>query len=402
MADTMLDGVKVLDLSQLIAGPYCAKLLADYGAEVIKVEPPEGEPSRRLSPFAQNDPNIEKSGVFMALNTNKKSITLNLNTTSGQNILRRLAREADILVESFNPDTMEGWGLGYEELEQVNPRLVMISITPFGQTGPFKNYRGSEMTVYAMSGVMWVTGGPDDNPLKMADYASSGLSGASACIATLAAYFGVQFNGLPGQHIDFSLQESQASSIDRGGTNLLAAAYSGSLYFYRALALSTSLMPVGNYPCQDGFIHMSPNPAWWDRFCRMLDRPDMTNDPNFTQNLFNLEKIPEIEAILIPWVYEHGKQWIMEKAQAEGFAITAVNTMEDTFKDPHLKSRDFFTEMDHPEAGKVVYPGPPFRPELAPRLVGKAPLLGEHNVEVYEGLGYTKQDMVILRERGVI
>lgn len=402
MADRLLEGVVVVDLSRNVAGPYATKLLADYGADVIKVEPPTGDPSRRLGPFPGDVPHPERSGVFLFLNTSKRSVTVDIETASGRRIVRELAERADILVESFPPGTMERLGLGYERLAALNPDLVVSSITPFGQHGPYSGFSADEMAVYAASGVMSVTGVDSRQPLKLGDYATLTLGGASACAATLAAFFGAAHNGTGGQHVDFSLQEAQAASMDRGGTNLAAAALSGDLFFERALSFSLSIIPTGNYAAADGFVHMTAMPTWWDRFTSMIDRPDMREDPRFLSNLFNPEMKGEVDAAFIPWLLDHDKQWIMEKGQREGFAITAINTMEDVFADPHLRHRDFFETLDHPEAGPFEYPGPPFRPARTARSMTRAPLLGEHTAEVLGELGYEPSDIVILRERGVV
>lgn len=402
MAEGLLSGVEVLDLSQLVAGPYATKLLADHGADVIKVEPLTGDPSRRLAPFPGDVPHPERSGVFLFLNTSKRSMTVDVETPSGRRIVRQLADRADILVESFTPGTMERLGIGYEQLAATNPDLVVTSITPFGRQGPYAGFAADEITVYATSGVMSVTGVDSRQPLKLGDYATLTLGGASACAATLAAFFGAAHTGTGGQHVDFSLQESQAASMDRGGTNLAAAAASGDLFFERALSFSLSIIPTGNYAAADGFVHVTAMPTWWDRFTNMLDRPDMRDDPHFLTNLFNPELKEEVDAVFIPWLLDHDKQWIMEKGQREGFAITAINTMEDVFADPHLRHRGFFETLEHPETGPLEYPGPPFRPALTPRSMRRAPLLGEHTVEVLGELGYEPSDIVILRERGVV
>jgi len=402
MADGLLDGVVVVDLSQDVAGPYATKLLADHGADVIKIEPLTGDPSRRLGPFPGDVPHPERSGVFLVLNTSKRSMTLDVETATGRKIVGELAERADILVESFPPGTMERMGIGYPDLAARNPRLVMTSITPFGQDGPYAGFAADEMTVYAASGVMSVTGIDSRQPLKLGDYATLSLGGASACAATLAAFFGAAHGGIGGQHVDFSLQESQAASMDRGGTNLAAAALTGDLFFERALSFSLSIIPTGNYTASDGYVHMTAMPTWWNRFTNMMDRPDMRDDPEFLANLFNPEKKGEVDAAFIPWLLEHDKQWIMQKGQQEGFAITAINTMAEVFADPHLRHRGFFETLDHPATGPLEYPGPPFRPSLTPRTMRRAPLLGEHTVEILGELGYEASDTVILRERGVI
>ncbi len=396
-----LSDVKVIDLTQHVAGPYATRLMADMGAEVIKIENPRsGDVARRLGPFPGDVPHSEKSGLFLHLNTNKKSLTLNLKSATGQRILQDLVKDADILVESYPPKVSQALGITYEELEKVNPRLVVSSITNFGQTGPYRDFKATDMVIYALGGVMHVTGVYGREPVKIGNYAILYLCGTASAALTMATFYGARYQGL-GQHIDISLMEQAAHSMDRGGTGLTAWAYSGSPYFQRAATFRGSILPTGLVPCADGYVWFNPVVAWWPRVMEAIGRPELAQDPRYTQNMFNLELADEVDAILLEWTMQHTKQEIMLVLGTA--AVTAANTMEDVFKDPHLRARGFFTEIDHPVAGKFEYPGEPYKLTETPWQAGRAPLLGEHTQEILGGrLGYTQQDLATLRAAGVI
>ena len=404
---TALDGVRVIDLTHYIAGPYCTKLLADFGAEVIKIERPEGgDPARRMGPFFHDDPHPEKSGLFLHLNTNKKSITLNLKSQSGKQILKALAREADILVENFHPRVLPALELDYPVLEQLNPRLIMTSISNFGHTGPYRDYKMSESIAYAMGGVMHATGVSDREPLKLAFTVEQFLVGNVAAAATMGAFMGALIHGV-GQQLDLAIMEIQVGNQDRGTTNLMTYQYSGDPSFKRNQEFGRSILPAGVYPTADGYVQFAGfQAAWWGRVCRMMDRPELINDPHFTSpdNFYGNPSVKqEVDAMLYEWLLQHGKQAVMEKAQESGYLTGAINTMEDVFNDPHLAHRNFFVEVDHPYTGPINYPGPNFLMSETPWRAGRAPLLGEHNREVYcDRLGYSAEDLVGMRERGVI
>ncbi|MDY6855476.1 MAG: CoA transferase [Thermodesulfobacteriota bacterium] len=402
-ASQSLHGVKVLDITHYIAGPYCTKLFADYGAEVIKIERPgQGDESRRLGPFPDDRPDPEKSGLFLHLNTNKKGITLNLKTDLGVKICKELVKWADILVESFEPRVMPSLGLNYETLHKINPRLVMTSISNFGQSGPYRDYKASEIVLYGMGGAMCSTGLPN-RPLKLAGSMIQYQAGTFASVPTMGALLASKIQGI-GQHVDISIMESQLGSVDRRAQNILSFAYSGETAFFRSTRLGFLILPHGRYPCKDGFIeYAGAEPIFWPRWVKMLEMPELLNDPRF-KDLTDLTYKDEFEAIFLPWLIERSKQEAMEKAQNEGVPGAALKTTEDVFKDPHLEERGYFVEIDRPVSGKIKYTGAPFKMEKTPWKIRRpAPLLGQHNEEVYNGLlGYTKQEIKTLYSIGVI
>jgi crotonobetainyl-CoA:carnitine CoA-transferase CaiB-like acyl-CoA transferase len=414
-----LDGVKVLDLTHYITGAYCTKLFADYGADVIKIERPDGgDPARRIGPFWHDEPNLEGSGLFLDLNTNKQSVTVNLKSEAGRKIVLDLAKDADILVESFSPRVMPSLGLGYETLHAINPHLVYTSISNFGQNGPYRDYKLTEINLYALGGTMIATGMPDRAPVKLGLTVEHFYAGMVSATATMGAFYGVgpHLNSLPegegenvGQHVDLSLFEIQVGNQDRAVQGQMMYQYTGGLagpVRTGGGSAGRNILPAGVYPAADGYVQFFTLAPHWDRICRVIDRPDLIKDPFFTapENFTgNAEAKAMFDALLIEWCVQHAKLEIMEKSQAEGYMCGAINTMEDVFNDPHLAARGFFVEIDHPHTGPLRYPGPQFKMSATPWRPGRAPLLGEHTeVVLRERLGFTKESVARLRAQGAI
>jgi len=400
MSEQALSGVKVLDLTWQIAGPYCTKLLADFGADVIKIEKPgDGDPARSMGPFFKDDPSPEKSLLFLHLNTNKKSITLNLKTATGKKLFIELVKDAQILVESFRPHVMSSLGLDYATLAKINPELVMVSISNFGQTGPYRDYRASELIINGMGGKMLDMGLPDREPQRGAANTYQYQAGNTAATAAITGLYTAETQGI-GQHIDVSIFELLNTTLDHHTTNLIAYQYNGQIQATRSDEVG--LLPAGVLRCQDGFVlsFVFPGMASWLNFGPMIGIPDLLEqfpDP------FDAERRGELEALWLPFYFEHGKQELMEKGQAAGVSITAINTPADVVEDPHFNARGFFVDIEHPVTGKLKCPGAPFRTDEMPWQVRRpAPLLGQHNEEVYGGLGHSKKNLVHLRETGVI
>ena len=406
MLEQALSGVKVLDLTWQIAGPYCTKLLADYGADVIKVERPgKGDPTRAMGPFFKDDPNPEKSGLFLHLNTNKKGITLNLKSATGKKILKQLIADSDILVESFSPHVMPSLGLDYQTLEKVNPRLVMVSISSFGQTGPYRDFKASEIVEYAMGGEMCSTGIAGREPLKLGGNVIQYQAGTVAAVATMGALYAAEGQGI-GQHVDISIMETQAGSADRRIMYILSYIMAGvttTRWPPPREAVRMLIMPQGIYPCEDGFVNTLSLPQWWSRYIEALGMPELKDDPRF-QNVYSAEAGMEFDAIWYSWLADHNKQELFDIFLKSKIAAAPVNSPEDLLKYTQLKAREYFVEVDHPETGKVTYPGAPFKmSETSWKIRQPAPLLGQHNEEIYcRLLGYTKEELVKLREGGII
>ena len=403
MQEQALSDVKVLDLTWYISGPCCTRLLADYGADVIKVERPgEGDPARRMGPFLGDDPHLEKSGLFLHLNNNKRSITLNLKSQTGKKIFEELVKDVDILVESFSPRVMPSLGLSYEELEKINPKLVMTSVSNFGQSGPYRDYKASDLIIYGMGGAMYSNGLPDREPLKKGERITEYQGGYHAAAATMMAFLAARTQGV-GQHVDVSLLEMQLGTVDRRMGQLLAYQYNGEVT-PRTDPRVQLKYPFGIHPCKDGYWDILGYPPYMDRTARMMGMPELAQDQRFKD--LAAQRQPghhdEWQALFISWCMEHTKREILTRGQEAGVMCGVVNTTEDLVNDPHWRAREFWVEMEHPVAGKLTYTGAPFRAETPWRLSRPAPLLGQHNEEVYGALGYTRDDLVKLRGQGVI
>ena len=385
-----LSDLRVIDLTHGIAGPYCTKLLADFGADVIKVERPgSGDFTRSLGPFPQDIPHPEKSGLFLHLNTNKRSLVLDLKTPQGVEAVKELVRDAEILVESFRPGVMADLGLGYETLSRINPNLVMTSISNFGQTGPYRDYAASELTLFGMGGNMHASGLPDRYPLKLGGNHVQYQAGNVAAMATLSAWYAQRYQGMGGQQVDVSIFETQMGSINHRMRNLLNYQYTGERGRRRGPGVAGGY-PAGNYPCQDGYVNVGGGPRW-SRTVEMLGMPELLDDPRFAPPLGQLsaEGRQEFETtIFLPWLMERTKQQVVEECQAHRILSGANNDIGEVVdNNPQLDARNYFVEIDHPVAGRFRYPGAPILTESRWwRIRRPAPLLGQHTQEVLEEL----------------
>ena len=402
--DQALSDVRVLDLTWHIAGPYCTKLLADYGADVLKVERPgQGDPARTMGPFFQDDPHPEKSGPFLYLNTNKKGITLNLKSELGRNIFRELVKDVDILVENFRPRVMASLGLDYETLEKINPRLVMTSISNYGQTGPYRDFKASDLIIYGMGGAMNSVGLPEREPLKKGTGTPVLFSGGNAAaMMTMIALYAAKTQGV-GQQLDISLFQAQMGTIDRRMSQLIAFQYNNEVTA-RADPRVTRMFPFGVHPAMDGNWEIAAVGSQWPAVSKMMDMPELLEKwPNVIAQMMPGAK-EEFDTIFIPWCFEHTKKECVELGQKAGALCGPLATTEDLLQDAQFQARGFWTEIEHPVVGKVTYPGAPFKAEEMPWQIRRpAPLLGQHNGEIYcEKLGYTSRELVKLKEAGVI
>lgn len=399
MTEQALSGVKVLDLTHFIAGPYCTKLLADYGAEVIKVERPGiGDSTRRMGPFFGDDPHPEKSGRFLYLNTNKKGITLNLKTKAGVGILKKLAADADILVENFSPGVMQRLGLDYEELKKINPRLTVTSISNFGQTGPYRDFKSSELVGDAMGGWMMVVGDPERQPLKPGGSQAQHVGGLFGSVGTMTAFYGSQDTGV-GQHVDISLMEA-VLYIQMN----ITSTYSYHEQITKRNGNFVWPPPGSIIPCKDGYIGViAVTNSQWEKLCDWMGIPELIEDPAFANVVDRTENLDLLLAHIISWAMDYTPDELFREAQKRKipFGIPASSKM--LLESNHLKERGYFVEVDHPATGKVLYPGPQVKMGDLPYELRPAPLLGQHNEDVYCGrLGYSKEDLVRLREQEVI
>ncbi len=405
MPPQALDDLLVLDLTHYVAGPYCTKRLADFGARVIKIEPPAGgDPGRRLGPFPNDTPHPEKSGLFLHLNTNKESVTLDLKRLRARQIFFKLLEHADIVVENFRPGVMRSLQLDYPLLRRVVPNVVLTSISNFGQTGPYRDWRAQDLTLYAMGGEMYSSGSTGREPLKQAPGLTLFQGGSVAAAATMVGTFSARRHNI-GQHLDISLFETQAGSMDRRLTNLVAYQYNGASPGPEDV-IPVGVMPSGVYPCKDGFVDIRINFRWWDRLVVMLDMPELDADPRFNteEARFDLANREAFLKLFETWLMRYTRLEIMRMAQQFRIPGTAINMPGEVIEDPHFVERGAFVEVDHPVAGRWKLPAAPFRPQLTPWQTPRpAPLLGQHTAAVLQELaGIDAAEIDALKQTKVI
>lgn len=372
-----LENVRVLELTRNVAGPYAARLLADQGAEVIKLEPPGGDDSRAFGPFPDNKPHPERSGLFLHLNRNKKSIAVDPASPDGAAAIRRLAGRAHIVLEDYPAGSPDAWGWGWDALRAANPSLVLTSITPFGQNGPYRDYRGSELTLQAMGGPLITNGHEAREPLKLAGHYAHYHAAMVAAVATLMALRRAEASG-EGDWIDVSVYECQAGCRDRQSTNLTIAAYTGMSV---GRGPSVWRMGTGVRPCRDGYVNILG--AWnrLPRLLRLIGREDLLDHPgiNAPMGTEPQDLVDAVEGSYAEWLAPLSKHEAVEAAQAGGLLAGSVNTVADLLQDPHFQARGVWDTVDHPETGPLRYPGRPFLLTRSPRRSQqRAPLLNEH------------------------
>ncbi len=374
--------MRVIELTRGVAGPYAAKLLADQGAEVLKLEPPGGDPSRTFGPFPHDEPHAERSGLFLHLNRHKRSIVVDPASADGAAMIRALAAEAHLVLEDYAPGSADTWGWGWQTLQALNPGLIMTSITPFGQTGPYRDYLGSELTLQAIGGPLYTNGHQDREPLKLAGHFAHYHAGIVAALASLMALRRAETSGA-GDWIDLAVHECQAGCRDRQSVNLTIAAYTG--LPVKRQASSVFRMGAGVRSCQDGYVNIMGAANRLPRLLRLIGREDLVDHPHLMDppGVIPDALVDEVEGAYAAWLATINKRDAMAAAQAGGLLSGAVYTVADVMRDPHFRQRNVWETIDHPETGPLEYPGRPFLLTRAPqRSPERAPLLDEHAAEI--------------------
>ena len=405
MAETALDGVKVVECCNFVAGPYCTKLLADLGAETVKIESPGiGDEARKRGPFLHDIPHPEGSGLFLYLNTNKLGITLNIDSETGKAIFKRLIASADILVEDHSPGEMREQGLSYDTLREINPGLIMTSITPFGQTGPYQDYKAYYLNIYHASGAGYLlpTGSPDleREPIKGPGLIGEYDAGLSAAVAILGALYWRGVRGL-GQYIDISKQEA------------LTALEKIELDRFHSDGKNPSRIPTGRHrhglirSKDGGYLLLTVGPQrdnQWQALVELMGNPEWAKDEIFSTEGKRREHSFELRNHVAEWARDYTTDELFHEAQRRKIPSAAVNSPEEFLSSPQIRARGFLVEIDHPIAGKLKYPSRPYHFSRTPwRVERPAPLLGQHNEEILGNrLGYTKEVLVKLKEAGII
>ena len=394
----MLDGLRVVDMGPGIAPSFCARLLADYGASVVKVEPPgEGDPARRMGPFVGDDPHQEKSIPFLYVNSGKRGVTLDYSSVTGREILDRLLDGADVLVEGFPPSETASFSIGHVELSQTHPHLVVTSVTPFGQDGPYRDFQATDIITCAMSGLMYHSGDSDREPLRNALDQSLYVAGANAAAATLVAVFAKLTSG-QGQHVDVSVAECLAAHLVQP------------VPYHNYMGATKGRRPVRGsgfeelMPARDGYVVPSVQGSQpWDTVADLIGLEEL-HDPRFASGAGRIANGEELRALLIEGLAQWDRLPLFVASGERRLVFGMAQDAGDMVACPHLAERGFYHQVDHPIAGSATYPGMAAAlSELPPEAPAPAPLLGQHNGEVYGAeLGYSNEELSAFRYAGVI
>jgi len=410
----VLSPYRVLDLTNE-NGFLCGKILADLGADVIKVEPPGGDPARMIGPFCKDIPDPEGSLFWLAYNTSKRGITLSLETQDGREILKELIRTTDFVIESFPPGYMDDLGLGYSSLRKINNRLIMTSITSFGQGGPYKDYKSSDLIAMAMGGLMYSIGDSDRAPLRFSLEQVYPQAGIQAAMATLIAHNYRRTSG-EGQHIDVSIQECVTSMLEHR-YHFLEYGEEGSdrRRGQRVMRGGGKTAPLHIWPCRDGYVcwrvFTAAQGSKTKALVEWMEEEGMGEKVNQVDwAAVDFEKLSQEQ--LGGWEKEFGKFFLLHtktelqrEAMKRDIMMFPVNTIEDLLKDEQLAVRDFWVEVKHAEIScTLTFPGAPYKLEQPLwRISQRAPLIGEHNLEIYQGeLGFSRGELVMLKQAGII
>lgn len=381
-----------------MAGPWCTHLLGLYGADILKIERPRtGDPTRGHGRFPDGLPHREKSALFLWLNTNKRSITLDIRSATGREIALRLAALCDVAVLDQRPIELRHLRVTPDDLHAVNPRLAITSVSAFGQSGPYADWKATNLTAYALGGQHYLTGDPDREPIQNGGYQAEYQAGTWAFGATIAALLDAQRTGA-GRTAEIAGAEVMASILE---------IYFPDYAYRRSDALTTrrgnfSSAVVGIYPALDGHIGIHAMPKNWPQLVQALDAEWMASDERFIDNRARLRNDDELSAQFFLWATGITKGDAYERAGRFRAPITPVNTMQDLLESRHLEERGFFHAVEHPDAGAMRYPGPPSRMPASPPELRPAPRLGEHTTLLTEMLGMTPRQLALLSAGGVI
>jgi formyl-CoA transferase len=397
--DKALSGVRILDMTHVQSGPSCTQMLAWLGTDVIKIESPAGEPGRT----ALSDKRGEDSWFFLLLNSCKKGVTLNLKSKQGCEMFKEMAKQADVVVENMGPGAMDRLGLGWEALHRLNPRLIAASVKGFGTGGPYSDYKSFEWIAQAMAGAMSMTGSPDGPPTKAIGGLADTGAGLHTAIGILAAIIQRQTTGV-GQQVEVAQQDAVVSllrihlrdtyatgkPVPRQGNRSLNAAPSN---IYRC-------RPFG--PNDYVFIHIA-TVEMWKSLTTIVGRPELGDDPRYADRRDRVQFVDELDDMIEAWTEKRTKHEVLETLASVGIPCGAVLDSTEILADPHLRQRGMMVDLEHPRRGKYPMPSNPVRMSDSPTTLTRAPLLGEHNAEVYgEMLGYDSAEIDKLRRDGVI
>jgi len=401
MAEQLLTGLKVVECGNLVSAPYLGKLFADLGAEVIKVEEPGGDLARKRGPFPGDTPHAEKSGLFLYLNANKQGVTLNLHTPRGHALLQSLCAQADVVIHNYRPSEMTEVGLEFDKLHYSNPGLVMTTISYFGLTGPHKDYNAYEITGTNAGGWAFISPGASDYPelppLKAFGHQADFQGGVHAAVATLGAYYHKLLTG-EGQHVDVSIQECLAAILEM---NFMHWTYAGK---ETSRLGRRSIYPWCMLDCKDGKVFVvNVEEDQWQRMVELMDNPEWATLDIFKDRVTRGQNYDALYPFLQEWAANWTVNDLYRAGQERRICFAPVNTMADLFASEHLKAREFFVQISHQVAGTLTYPGAPFKPSEGGYAIHRpAPLLGQHNNEVYTKIGLSQTEIKELKKQQII
>jgi crotonobetainyl-CoA:carnitine CoA-transferase CaiB-like acyl-CoA transferase len=396
-----LEDIVVLEACTTYAGPVAAAELADLGAEVIKCElPVTGDVCRLFGPRAPNAPEQDRGAPFLSINRNKKAVTLNFHHPRGQEIFRRLARRADVILQNFRPGALDKWHIGYEDIRAIKPDIVYVSISCLGQWGPLSYKVGYDTDAQALGGIMSITGQADGPPTKTGHASIDYLTGVKAAQAALAALVRRLRTG-EGQHVDVAMVDC-ALAVTEGG--IMQAAMCGEVWQRKGNRHPASA-PCNSFLCQDGYVMLAvAHDKQWASLCRIIGREELIHDPRTATVAARKEYEAFVEQVVADWTSQRTKQEVVSTFNAESIAISPILDFGEIVREPHFREREIVCEVEHPTAGKLTHYGvaPKFA-KTPTRVRMAAPMLGQHNAEIYGAwLGYDEATLEELRKEGVI
>lgn len=391
-----LTGIKVLELSRTLAGPYCSMILADLGAEIIKVEQPgTGDESRGFAPPYWGG----ESCYYLSLNRNKRGMTLNLKTKEGQDIVRKLVKDSDVLIENFRTGTMEKFGLGYKSLKETNPQLVYSAVSGFGRTGPMKNDPAYDLLMQGFSGLMSVTGEPGRPPVKVGYSIADLATGMFAAIGVISALYERKKTGR-GQMVESSLLETLVSLQAYLAVGYLATGKVPQ----RMGAAHPNCAPYQVFEAEDGYYIIAvPNDGLWRKMCDALSLDELKEHSKYATNADRVKNRQELEKILTTYTRQHKAEEIMTKLHEAGVPCGPINSIDQILNHPQVLHREMVVDVEHPTAGNIKLLGIPIKLSESPGSIRMAPpMLGQHTHEIAAELGYSDEEVVRFKEQGIM